>query len=198
MFPERLETERLSLVRFGHDTVDLHELYRALSADEMERVSRFMPWEPHATIRETYEFVERAEERWEDHRRATYAIRPREGEPDAGAYAGNATLAFDWRRRTAKPGIWLRKPFWGRGYSGERAAALLELAFDELDLELVAVTHNVANENARRSIERYVDRFGGQRDGLLRNWTPYRGEVADAYRYTITRDGYREATDATG
>lgn len=193
MFPERLETERLSLARFGHDTVDLQELYRALSADETERVARFMPWEPHATLRESYEFTERIERRWNDHDRATYAIRPREGEPRAGEFAGNATLGLDWRRRTGKLGIWLRKPFWGRGYAGERAAALLELAFDELDLELVAITHNVANENARRAIEKYVERFGGRRDGLLRNWTPYRGEVADVYRYTITEEGYREA-----
>lgn len=82
MFLERLETERLSLVRFGHDTVDLRELYRTLPAEGMERVARFMPWEPHTTIQEIYEFVERAERRWEDHDRATYAIRPHEGEPD--------------------------------------------------------------------------------------------------------------------
>ena len=63
MFPERLETERLSLVRFGHDTVDLQELYRVLSSDEIGRIARFMPWERHATIEETYEFVERIERR---------------------------------------------------------------------------------------------------------------------------------------
>lgn len=194
MFPERLETERLSLVRFGHDTVDLHELYRVLSADEMDRVAQFLPWEPHTTIQETYEFVDRIERRWDSHGRATYAISPREGEPREGEFAGNAILKFDWRRRTAKPGAWLRKPFWGRGYADEQTAALLEIAFDELDLELVAITHNVDNENARRSIERIVDRFGGQRDGLLRNWTPYRGEIADVYRYTITAEQYREAT----
>lgn len=80
------------------------------------------------------------------------------------------------------------------GHADERTAALLGIAFDELDLELVAITHNVDNENARRSIERIVDRFGGQRDGLLRNWPPYRGEIADVYRYTITAEQYREAT----
>lgn len=194
MFPERLETERLSLVRFGHDTVDLHELYRVLSADETERVAQFMPWDRHATIEETHEFIERIGRRWNEHERATYAIRPREGEPREGEFAGSAILEFDWRRRTAKPGAWLRKPFWGRGYAGEQTAALLELAFDGLDLELVAFTHNVDNENARRSIERIVDHFGGQRDGVLRNWTSYRGEVADVYRYTITEDQYRESS----
>lgn len=43
MFPKRLETDRLSLVRFGHDTVDLHELYRVPSADEMDRIAQFLP-----------------------------------------------------------------------------------------------------------------------------------------------------------
>ena len=87
----------------------------------MERVAEFMPWGSHAMIEETYEFIERIERRWKERERVTYAIRPREGEPGAGEFTGNATLGLDWRRRTGKLGVWLRKPFWGWGYSSERA-----------------------------------------------------------------------------
>jgi RimJ/RimL family protein N-acetyltransferase len=112
--------------------------------------------------------------------------------------AGTTNLNFDWDRRSAELGIWLRKPFWGRGYSGERAAALLELAFDRLDLELVGASHQDGNEQSRRAIEKYVERFGGQYDGLLRNFAPKGDEVRDLHRYTISKEQYRNAVEREG
>lgn len=95
--------------------------------------------------------------------------------------------AFDWNRRTATLGTWLRKPFWGQGYSGERAARMLELAFDRLDLELVAVTHDPENDNSRRAIEKYVDRFGGRKEGRIRNDVVIDGQPHESIRYSIAR-----------
>jgi len=53
----------------------------------------------------------------------------------AGEIAGFGGFSVDWEKRTAVLGTWLRKRFWGRGYSGERAAALVEVAFENLDLD---------------------------------------------------------------
>lgn len=198
MFPERIETDRLVLERFCEENVDLFEFYRVCSdadgVEEMAEVTRYMPWDPHVTVDESKEFVDRCEDQWEEGEAATYAIRPRKGEAGAGQFAGAGGLHLDWERRTARLGTWLRKRFWGRGYSGERAAALIEMAFDRLDLEVVAVTHHADNENSRRAIEKYVEAHGGRCEGRLRNWVPYGDEVADEYRYTITREEYREAT----
>lgn len=63
----------------------------------------------------------------------TYGVRPKEGE-HAGELAGLAGVHPDWDRELATPGTWFPKPFWGRGYSGERAARFLELAFDRREL----------------------------------------------------------------
>ena len=112
---------------------------------------------------------------------------------EAGELAGTTNLNFDWERRSAELGIWLRRAFWGRGYSGERAAALLELAFDRLDLELVGASHRDGNANSRRAIEKYVERFGGQHDGVLRNFVPTDDGVRDLHRYTVSREQYRDA-----
>jgi ribosomal-protein-alanine N-acetyltransferase len=46
-------------------------------------------------------------------------------------------LSIDWDRRVGTLGTWLRKSYWGRGYSSERAAALIELVFEQLDLEII-------------------------------------------------------------
>ena len=125
-----------------------------------------------------------------DRKRATYVMRRREGEPGAGEIAGFTGLSCYWDRRTGRLGSWLRKRFWSRGYSGERAAALIELAFERLDLEVVAVTHNADNEKSRRAIEKYVEAHGRRCEGRLRNWLPYGEAVADEYRYTISREEY--------
>ncbi len=191
LFPERIETDRLVLSRLSRDTVDPLELYRICSADEgIEEVTRYTPWDPHSTVKETAEFLDGCEKRWEDGEGATYVIRPGAGEEGAGEIAGVCGLTLDWDRRSARLGIWLRRRFWGRGYSGERAAALLDLAFDRLDLELVSVTHHVENERSRAAIERYVSAHGGRREGTLRNWVPYGEGVADEVRYSISREEY--------
>jgi len=85
----------------------------------------------------------------------------------------------------------LRKPFWGRGYSGERAMALMKLAFDRLDLEIFSPAHFDGNENSRRAIEKYVDRVGGRYEGVLRNWVPDGDEVHDLRRYSVSQEEWQ-------
>jgi hypothetical protein len=68
------------------------------------------------------------------------------------------------------------------------------LAPDRLALEVVAVSHMVGNDRSRRAVERYVERFGDQHEGLLRNWQLNdSGTVADMHRYTTTREQYAAA-----
>lgn len=122
-------------------------------------------------------------------------MRPTEGEDGAGTIAGTTGLYPDWEKRSAGLGIILDKRFWGRGYSGERADAVLSVAFDRLDLELVVAAHVDGNETSRRAIETYVERYDGQYEGLLRNWHPQADTVADAHRYTISRGEFFEASD---
>ncbi|WP_096390118.1 GNAT family N-acetyltransferase [Halopenitus persicus] len=197
MFPERIATDRLRLTPLWPDRVDVRELYRICSSDPgIEAVTEYVAWDPHETIDETAAFLDRGRSVWEQREAATYVIRPADGEDGAGEIAGCTDLRIDWDRRLAEPGIWLRERFRNRGYAGERAAALLELAFDRLDLAVVAVSHHPENDRARRAIERYVDRFGGRREGRLRNDLPFPdGSVHDRVRYTISRNEWRTATD---
>ncbi|WP_435093022.1 GNAT family N-acetyltransferase [Halorubrum sp. N11] len=196
MFPETIETDRLRLEPRWPENVDLDDCYRICSSDPgIDDVTEYVTWDPHETKKETLEFLERGRERWEDGEAAGYVIRPREGEDGAGEIAGFGGLSVDWEKRTAVLGTWLRKRFWGRGYSGERAAALVEVAFADLDLDLVAVSHLPENEQSRRAIEKYIDRLGGRREGLLRNHVTFMdGSVHDEVRYSISQDEWREAT----
>ncbi|WP_279387616.1 GNAT family N-acetyltransferase [Natrarchaeobius chitinivorans] len=102
----------------------------------------------------------------------------------------------EWDRRMARIGFILGRPYWGRGYAGECADALTAVAFDHLDLEVVAIDHAEGNERSKRTIESFVDEVGGSYDGLLRNWLAIDGDVADHHRYTIGKEEYRRATES--
>ncbi|MBP1985751.1 GNAT family N-acetyltransferase [Halolamina salifodinae] len=194
MFPVIIETERLRLEPRTPEYVDTLAVYEHCKqgAPEIDEVTEYLPWDPHATPNDTAEFLERGAKGREEREGIDYVIRPKEGEEGAGEIAGFGGLTFDWDTDSAELGTWLRKRFWGRGYSGERALALAELAFENLDLEVVTVTHDVGNENSERAIEKYVDRMGGRREGTLRNY--HAGDPpVDAVRYSVTQDEYREA-----
>ena len=196
MFPETIETDRLRLEATAPESVDLDECYRICSSDPgIDEVTEYVTWDSHETKKETLEFLERGRERFDEGEAATYVIRPRGDEDSAGEIAGFGGFDVEWDRRTANLGVWLRKRFWGRGYSGERAAALAEVAFDDLDLDVVAVSHHPDNEASRRAIEKYVDRLSGRREGRLRNALEFAdGSVHDEVRYTISQLEWREAT----
>ncbi|WP_370515919.1 GNAT family N-acetyltransferase [Halapricum sp. CBA1109] len=200
LFPETVETDRLRLERLCHATVDVFEHYRQFSTEAraIDEVMRYLPREPMETPHDAEALLDRRERQWVEGERAEYVIRPKSGEDGAGEVAGTGGLIVDWETATGKPAICLRKRFWGRGYSGERAAAMIEMAFDRLDLGLVAVPIEDGNDRSRRAVEEYVERFGGQYDGVVRNATRRPdGRVVDRHRYTITREQYREATDGT-
>jgi RimJ/RimL family protein N-acetyltransferase len=195
LFPETVETDRLLLERLCAENVDALALYDCFAAGLAdEEVFEYVPQEPWQTPKEARDRIADAEERWREGRAAEYVVRPKDGEDGAGEIAGTTNLNCEWERRTGQLGLVLRKPFWGRGYSGERAAALLELAFDRLDLELATAGYNEGNEKSRRAIERYIEAHGGQYDGVLRNWVPMGDGVDDLHRYTVTREQWTEAT----
>lgn len=189
LFPIEMESERLRYERLHPEDVDPFELYEHVraGAPDVEEITEYVTWDPYDHPKEGFDWVERCGDRFEDGEVATYVLRPEEGDR-AGELAGIAGVTPEWDRRLATFGTWLRKPFWGRGYSGERAARMLELAFDRLDLEVVAVTHDVANEKSRRAIEKYVARFGGREEGRIRNDVVIDGEPRDTVRYSITSD----------
>lgn len=195
MFPETLTTERLRFERLCREHVPVDEYYTLVGSRNPTATEelRYIPREPVGSVGAAAARLRTFERRWDDRERAEYALRPREGEPGAGDLAGTAGLIFAWDRRLAKLAVRLRKQFWGRGYSGERADALLELAFDRLDFDCVAIPVHADNERSRRAVESYVDRWGGRYEGLLRNDGTRSDGPVDRHRFTITREEYDNA-----
>jgi RimJ/RimL family protein N-acetyltransferase len=56
-------------------------------------------------------------------------------------------------------GYWLGEPYWGRGYAGEAAGALVDLAFRATAVDRLFVSCRIANPASRRIIEKCGFRF---------------------------------------
>ena len=197
MFPERFSTDRLDFERLCRDTVTPREYAGLVSTRNptVDDETEFLPWNPVCTLGGAADRIDEFERMWEDRERAEWLVRPRAGEDGAGDLAGSAGLICDWEKDLAVPTIWLRKPFWGRGYSGERADAVLEVAFDRLDVGVVAIPIHGDNDRSYRAVERYVERHGGRYEGLLRNHAGRYDEPVDHHRFSISQEEFEANRD---
>jgi ribosomal-protein-alanine N-acetyltransferase len=193
LFPHRIETDRLVFERLSHDTVDPFDLFVFFGGDEWQAAAAdHMPWFRFRRLDQVLSFVDDAEQRWADREGARYLLRlPEEG----GALAGTARFGPEWGERRCGSDIVLAKEYWGRGYGAERASVFVELAFERYDLDAWYTTCVAGNEQSYRMIQKYVERYGGRHEGLLRQYSSRPGgAVTDQHRFSITREEYETAT----
>jgi RimJ/RimL family protein N-acetyltransferase len=166
-FPRELTTDRLRLVAADATSLDPFDLYEHCGegAPDIDEVTRYLTWGPYGTVNEAFEFLERCESRFDEGEAAHYAVFVDGSDPESGAFAGMAGLTVEWDRRLATLGTWFRKRFWGRGYSGERARALMRVAFDRLDLDAVAA-HFGADDAAMADPTRIRETVGWSIGGV--------------------------------
>jgi RimJ/RimL family protein N-acetyltransferase len=85
--------------------------------------------------------------------------------------------------RSAKLGYCLHEGAWGQGFATEAAGALLQWAFDTLDLNRVQAetdTRNIASS-------RVLEKLGFIREGTLREDCIVNGVVSDSWVYGLLR-----------
>lgn len=194
VFPECIETDRLTFERLSHDNVDPFEFYEFVSRDEWQGdATEHMPWFRLQRIDHVADFIDRAEEQWADRDQARYLLRSKEEE---NRIIGTTAYDPEWEKRRAGSDIVLSKRYWGREYGPERASVLVELTFEKYDLDAYCTGCAAGNEPSRRMIEKFVETYGGRHEGLLRQYGAPRpnGEVTDQHRFTILREEYEEAT----
>jgi ribosomal-protein-alanine N-acetyltransferase len=92
--------------------------------------------------------------------------------------------------RSASLGYCLDDVAWGHGYATEAARALLQWAFDTLDLNRVQAevdTRNVASA-------RVLEKLGFAREGTLREDCIVNGEVSDSWVYGLIERQWRPSS----
>ncbi|MFB6197563.1 MAG: GNAT family N-acetyltransferase [Halobacteriaceae archaeon] len=193
IFPSRIETDRLTFERLSHDNVDPFEVYEFVTRDDWQGdATEHMPWFRFQRLDQVVSFIDDAEEKWANHDGARYLLRSTEEDDQI---IGTTAYGPEWKERRAGSGIVLAKPYWGHEYGVERASAFIELTFETYDLDAYYTTCAASNTPSRRMIEKYVEKYGGQHEGLLRQHSARpNGDVTDQHRFTILRDEYETAT----
>ena len=196
MFPEYIDTDRLALRRVHPDRIDvasLHDLFHDL--DDPEDVFRLCSWSRHQSLQETRDYVRERVSLWEQGEKAEYALISHE----TGEYIGTGYMRFSERLTNCVFGLWLRKPYWGQGLSGERADAFLDVAFNHLGLNYIEVGCLAQNARSQEAIEDYLSRYGGSYVGTVpvdaKRYHNVETDVLMHHEYALTR-GQFEAEDS--
>lgn len=193
LFPTRIETDRLVFERVSHESIDPFRLYEFVMRDDWQgAATEHMPWFRFQRLDQVTNFIEKAEEKWEDGDVARYLLYSK---ADGDELVGTTGYGPEWEERRAGSGIVLAEEYWGREYGLERASVFIELTFERYDLDAYYTTCAGSNEPSRRMIEKYVEKYGGQHEGLLRQYSSRpNGDVTDQHRFTILQSEYEDAT----
>jgi len=105
-----------------------------------------------------------------------------------GAFIGWCSLTrWNPDYRSASMGYCFDDAAWGQGYATEAAHALLQWAFDTLDLNRVQAETDTRNVGSARVLEK----LGFLREGTLREDCVVNGDVSDSWVYGLLRREWR-------
>jgi ribosomal-protein-alanine N-acetyltransferase len=106
-----------------------------------------------------------------------------------GSLIGSVGLRdIDPEHLQAELGFWIGREWWGKGYAGEAASAVIQFGFDSLGLNRIYAHHMARNPAAGRVLLG----AGMQREGLLRQRVRKWGVYEDVVLYAIVREDRSE------
>jgi [ribosomal protein S5]-alanine N-acetyltransferase len=174
-----LHTERLTLRPFT--PADADALYALHSSAHVLRYWDSPPWsEPARAGR----FVAACRQMADEGTGARLAL----DRSSDGTFLGWCSLT-GWNPdyRSASLGYCLNQQAWGHGYATEAAAAVLQWAFDTLELNRVQAETDTRNTASARVLEK----LGFVREGTLREDCVVNGDVSDSWVYGLLRREWR-------
>jgi ribosomal-protein-alanine N-acetyltransferase len=140
-----IKTARLSLQPLhSTDAVRLHQIYQT------EGVLRYFPNPNPPALKRVERFLAGQQEHWEKYGYGNWGILP-EGESEIIGWAG---LQYLPELDKTEVGFLLDRPFWGKGYASEAAAASLHFGFERFQLDRIIALVHPDNLASRRVIEK--------------------------------------------
>ncbi|MGL5850946.1 MAG: GNAT family N-acetyltransferase [Phycicoccus sp.] len=174
-----LHTARLRLRPF--DDTDVDDLFALQSNAHVLRFWDAPPWRTRARATEFVAACRRIAEEGT-------GARPAVERAADGAFVGWCTFTqWNPEYHSASLGYCFDDAAWGRGYATEAAGALLQWAFDTLDLNRVQAETDTRNIASARVLEK----LGFIREGTLREDCVVDGDVSDSWVYGLLRREWR-------
>ena len=135
---EEIRTKRLVLRKLRLEDACCY--YERIGSSE--DVTRFMLWQPHKTLRETCESIEKVMGRYEKGNAYTWGIALAE---DNSVIGRIDLLRIDEAECSCSFAYMLGKDFWGRGYGTEALNAVLAFAFEQMQMQRICADHMTEN-----------------------------------------------------
>ena len=174
-----LETPDLILRRARRQ--DVVDIFSYASDPE---VARYVLWDPHATISETYSYLHYLRKTYREGLPSSWVLEYKE----LGRVIGS--MGFVWFspvNRSAELGYSLARPFWNQGLATQALSAVVRSAFENLPLNRLEAQHDVRNPASGRVLEK----CGFSREGVLRGRVCVKGEMADTVLWSLLRSDPR-------
>ncbi|MFL2105505.1 GNAT family N-acetyltransferase [Desemzia sp. FAM 23991] len=105
---------------------------------------------------------------------------------DTHKMIGTIDLRVDEKDKKAEMGYTLNKGYWGKGYTTEAAKLMLQLGFQELELQRILAVHDERNPASGRVMEK----LGMICEGTLRNNRFVKEESVTDKMYSILKEEY--------
>lgn len=177
--PESVETERLILR--APALSDAQQLFDSYTSDA--RVTRFLSWQPHASIEETEAYLATCLTRWATAPGSPYFI-------EMKASPGKAIGAIEMRCHATRVsfGFVLSRYYWGQGLMPEALRALSDWALRQTQIWRASAACDVENVASARVMEKAGMAFEGilRRAVLAPNMS---SEPRDCRLYARVRQG---------
>ena len=182
--PIIISTETLTL-RFLTEA-DLPAVYDIFSHPEVMRYWSYPPWTHRA---QAEQWLINVQEGYRTRNDIQLGIERRSDH----TLLGTCTLfQFHVASRRAEIGYALGRPYWGFGYMHLALQALLQYAFETLNLNRLEADIDPRNQASAKTLER----LGFQKEGYLRERWIVNDEVSDTYLYGLLRREWQERSNA--
>ena len=142
-----IETERLLLRKL--QLGDVYEYYERLFGDG--EVTQYMLIDPHQTIMESLESVQRKLARYDEGNFYCWGVERKE---EGGLMGLVELLRFDEQTDTCSFVYMLGCEYWNQGYGTEILKAVFRFAFEEMEVERILVDHMSKNVASGRAMEK--------------------------------------------
>ena len=176
-----IHTSRLSLRSIS--AADVDDFYAVYSNPE---VMRYWSTPPLPNIEAASKLISEIEEGNERHNMLKWGIALRSND----ALIGSVTLFnLEFTHRRAEIGYAQGRAYWGQGYMQETLKAVINYAFDSLNIHRLEADVDPRNAASVRTLER----LGFQREGYLRERWQVNGEIQDAFFYGLLRPDWKNS-----